>query len=80
MLVSNIDYDPFTGRIAVGRINRGFVQTNMPITISREGMNSYNSRVSKLFSYKDLEKQVIEEAGAGEIVAISGVEKINIKM
>ena len=78
MLVSNIDYDTFTGRIAVGRINRGMVKTNMPITISREGMDSYNSRVSKLFSYKDLEKQVIEEAGAGEIVAISGVEKINI--
>ena len=78
MLVSNIDYDTFTGRIAVGRINRGFVSTNMPITISREGMNSYNSRVSKLFSYKDLEKQVIDKAGAGEIVAISGVEKINI--
>ncbi len=78
MLVSNIDYDTFTGRIAVGRINRGTVKTNMPITISREGMNSYNSRVSKLYSYKDLEKQVIDEASAGEIVAISGVEKINI--
>ncbi len=78
MLVSNIDYDTFTGRIAVGRINRGYVSTNMPITISREGMNPYNSRVSKLFSYKDLEKAVIDEACAGEIVAISGVEKINI--
>ncbi len=78
MLVSNIDYDTFTGRIAVGRINRGSVKTNMPITVSREGMTPYNSRVSKLYSYKDLEKQVIDEAGAGEIVAISGVEKINI--
>ncbi len=78
MLVSNIDYDTFTGRIAVGRINRGFVKNNMPITISREGMNPYNARVSKLFCYKDLEKQVIDEASAGEIVAISGIEKINI--
>ncbi len=78
MLVSNIDYDTFTGRIAVGRINRGFVKTNMPITISRDSITPYNSRVSKLFSYKDLEKQVVDEAGAGEIVAISGVEKINI--
>ncbi len=78
MLVSNIDYDTFTGRIAVGRINRGIVKTNMPITISREGENPYNSRVSKLFCYKDLTKEVIDEAGAGEIVAISGVEKINI--
>lgn len=78
MLVSNIDYDTFTGRIAVGRINRGCVKTNMPITISRDGMNSYNARVSKLFCYKDLSKEVIDEAGAGEIVAISGIEKINI--
>ena len=78
MLVSNIDYDTFTGRIAVGRINRGIVKTNMPITISREGETPYNSRVSKLFCYKDLNKEVIDEAGAGEIVAISGVEKINI--
>ncbi|MBR1970277.1 MAG: translational GTPase TypA [Clostridia bacterium] len=78
MLVSNIDYDTFTGRIAVGRINRGVVKTNMPITVSREGENSYNSRVSKLFCYKDLSKEVIDEAGAGEIVAISGIEKINI--
>ena len=78
MLVSNIDYDTFTGRIAVGRINRGCVKTNMPITISRDAMNSYNARVSKLFCYKDLSKEVIDEAGAGEIVAISGIEKINI--
>lgn len=78
MLVSNIDYDTFTGRIAVGRINRGVVKTNMPVTVSREGENSYNSRVSKLFCYKDLNKEVIDEAGAGEIVAISGIEKINI--
>lgn len=78
MLVSNIDYDTFTGRIAVGRINRGVVKTNMPITINREGMESYNARATKLYCYKDLSKEAINEAGAGEIVAISGIEKINI--
>lgn len=78
MLVSNIDYDTFTGRIAVGRINRGIVKTNMPITVCRDGENSYNAHVSKLFCYTNLNKQPISEAGAGEIVAISGIEKINI--
>lgn len=78
MLVSNIDYDTFTGRIAVGRINRGIVKTNMPITVCRDGENSYNAHVSKLYCYTNLNKQPISEAGAGEIVAISGIEKINI--
>ncbi len=78
MLVSNIDYDSFTGRIAVGRIDRGVVRTNMPITICREGITPYNSRVSKLHCFTDLSRETITEAGAGEIVAISGVDKINI--
>ena len=78
MLVSNIDYDPFTGRIAVGRINRGVVKTNMPVTVCREGENSYNARATKILTYKDVKKETVDEAGAGEIVAISGIEKINI--
>ena len=78
MLVSNIDYDNFTGRIAVGRINRGTVKTNMPITICREGEKSYNARATKILTYKDVKKEAVEEAGAGEIVAISGIENINI--
>ncbi len=78
MLVSNIDYDRFTGRIAVGRINRGIVKTNMPVTVCREGENPYNARATKLLTYKDIKKETVDEAGAGEIVAISGIEKINI--
>ncbi len=78
MLVSNIDYDAFTGRIAVGRINRGVVKTNMPITVCREGEKPYTARATKILTYKDVKKEVVDEAGAGEIVAISGIEKINI--
>ncbi|MBR5536131.1 MAG: GTP-binding protein, partial [Clostridia bacterium] len=74
MLVSNIDYDPFTGRIAVGRINRGVVKTNMPVTVCKEGEASYNARATKILTYKDVKKEAVEEAGAGEIVAISGIE------
>ncbi len=78
MLVSNIDYDQFTGRIAVGRINRGVVKTNMPITVCKEGETPYNARATKLLIYKDVKKEPADEAGAGEIVAISGIDKINI--
>lgn len=78
MLVSNIDYDAFTGRIAIGRIDRGIVKTNMPITVCRDGITPYNARVSKLYCYTNLNRETIDEACAGEIVAISGVEKINI--
>ncbi len=78
MLVSNIDYDSFTGRIAVGRIDRGVIKTNMPITVCRDNISPYNGRVSKLYCYTNLNRETIDEAGAGEIVAISGLEKINI--
>ncbi|MDO4562507.1 MAG: translational GTPase TypA [Clostridia bacterium] len=78
MLVSNIDYDEYTGRIAVGRIARGSVQLNMPISICRGSEKHYHAKVSRLYNYNGLHRDVIEEASAGEIVAISGVEKINI--
>ncbi|MCH5188131.1 MAG: translational GTPase TypA [Oscillospiraceae bacterium] len=78
MLVSNIDYDNFTGRIAIGKIDRGIVKTNMPITVCRENMPPYNARVSKLHCFTNLSRETIAEAGAGEIVAISGIDKINI--
>ena len=78
MLVSNIDYDNFTGRIAIGKIDRGIVKTNMPITVCRENMAPYNARVSKLHCFTNLSRETITEAGAGEIVAISGIDKINI--
>jgi GTP-binding protein len=78
MLVSNIDYDQFTGRIAVGRINRGVIKTNMPVTVCREGEKEYSARATKLLTYTDVKKVAVDEAGAGEIVAISGIEKINI--
>lgn len=78
MLVSNIDYDNFTGRIAVGRINRGIIKTNMQLTVCNENGTEYVSKASKLYCYSNLNKEAVPEAGAGEIVAISGIEKINI--
>ena len=77
MLVSNIDYDDYTGRIAVGRIERGSVKLNMSVAVCRDGKTT-NAKISKIFLYDGLKKTVTDEAGCGEIAAISGITDINI--
>jgi len=77
MLVSNIEYDDYVGRIAIGRIERGYLELNMPITICKTDKNE-NARVTKLYTYEGLKRIEVEKAGAGDIVALSGVANINI--
>ncbi len=78
MLVSNIDYDDYTGRIAVGKIQRGSVKTGMSLSICKADGKIARGKVTKLYSFEGLGKTVIEEAGAGDVVAISGITDINI--
>ena len=77
MLVSNIDYDEYTGRIAVGKIQRGKIKTGMSLVVCKDGKNVHGKAV-KLFTYDGLVKKVVDEAGAGDVVAISGIADINI--
>ena len=77
MLVSNIEYDDYVGRIAIGRIERGTLKLNMPIAICKADKTE-NARVTKLYTYEGLKRIEVEEAGAGDIVALSGVTDINI--
>ena len=77
MLVSNIDYDEYLGRIAVGRIERGIVKLGMPVVVCKEEKN-INGKIAKLFTYMGLKKVETEEISAGDIVAISGISDINI--
>ena len=78
LLVSNIDYDPYTGRIAVGRIDRGKVQMGMNAVICRKDGTGTNIKLSSLYAFEDLRRVPIEDAGVGEIVAVSGIKDINI--
>ncbi len=78
MLVSNIDYDDYTGRIAVGKIQRGKITTNMPLSICRADGSVSRSKATKLYMFEGLSKAVVDEAGAGDVVAISGITDINI--
>lgn len=78
MLVSNIDYDEYTGRIAVGKIERGSIQVNMPIAVCREDGSVTRAKATKLYTFEGLDKAPAESVGAGDVVAISGIADINI--
>ena len=78
MLVSNIDYDDYTGRIAVGKIQRGKITTNMSLAICRSDGKTGHGKATKLYTFDGLSKSVADEVGAGDVVAISGITDINI--
>ena len=77
MLVSNIDYDEYLGRIAVGRVERGVVKANSTIAVCRKEKTD-NAKIAKLFTYMGLKRVEVEEVGAGDMVALSGIPDINI--
>ena len=78
MLVSNIDYDDYIGRISIGRVERGAIDLNMPVAICKSEDKVLNARVAKLYVYDGLKRVEVEHADAGDIVALSGVADINI--
>lgn len=77
MLVSNIDYDDYVGRIAIGRVERGIIEVGQAVAICKED-KTLNSRVTKLNTYEGLKRVEVEKAEAGDIIALSGVNEINI--
>ncbi len=77
MLVSNIDYDDYLGRIAIGRIERGKTKNGMPVVVCKQDKN-VQGKIAKLFTYMGLKRTEVEEVEAGDIVAISGIADIGI--
>jgi len=79
LLVSNIDSDPYIGRIAVGRIERGTVKQGENVSIATYGEEGKRSaRIVKLLRFHDLGREEISEASVGEIVCVAGIPDINI--
>ncbi|HUY41005.1 MAG TPA: translational GTPase TypA [Candidatus Dormibacteraeota bacterium] len=79
LLISAIDHNQYVGRIGVGRIFRGFSRVNMPIAkVARDGAVTTGLRLTKLLTFQGLERLEVDEASAGDIVCISGIEDLNI--
>lgn len=78
MQVSSLDYNTYTGVIGIGRIQRGTVKPNMPLTIvSREGVER-RGRMLQVYGFHGLERVEVPEARAGDIIAFAGIEKLEI--
>ncbi|MDP4132438.1 MAG: translational GTPase TypA [Bacillota bacterium] len=78
MIVSNIDFDDYTGRIAVGTIERGTITTNSQVAVCTKEGNVKNAKIAALYTYEGLKRVSTLEASAGEVVAMSGITDINI--
>ena len=78
MQVITLDYNSYIGVIGIGRIKRGKVKTNTPVTIIDSDGNQRNGRVLQVFHLLGLERTEVPEAYAGDIVAITGIEGLNI--
>lgn len=78
LLVSNIDYDEYVGRIAIGRVERGTVKLNQQAIICKKEGDILNARITKLYCYEGLKRIDTAEAKIGDIVAVSGVGDVTI--
>jgi GTP-binding protein len=78
ILVTNIDYNDYVGRLAIGRVFSGRVASGLTVALAGSGEKISRSRVSSLFVFRGLEKINADEAFAGDIVAIAGIEDANI--
>ena len=78
MLVSNIDYDDYVGRIAVGRVERGIIKVGMPVAICGKEDKITQGRIAKVYTHVGLNKVEVEEGKAGDIIELAGLPDINI--
>jgi len=77
-LVSNIDFDPFKGKMGIARITNGSVKAGQPIALAHPDKDKTTGRVNELFVFDNLGKKEVEEASAGEIIMFSGVDGVEI--
>jgi GTP-binding protein len=79
MLVSSIDWNDYVGRIAIGRVEQGTIKVGQEIALlNRKGEQKEKARATKLFTFNGLQREQVEEAGAGDIFAMAGYEKVDI--
>lgn len=78
MQPATLKYDNFLGRIAIGRVYEGVLKPNQSVTVIKTDGTKYTGKVTKLFAFEGMERYEIEEAVAGDMVAIAGLPEIYV--
>jgi GTP-binding protein len=78
LLVANLDYNEYVGRLAIGRIFSGGIKVGDTVAIVRHDGSTAKTRVSQLYAFEGLKRAPIEQASFGEIVALAGIDEIEI--
>ena len=79
MLITSLEYSPYVGRIAVGKVTRGSLRTGQNVTLAkRDGVTMQKTRIRDLMVFEGLGKKKVEEVACGEICALVGIEGFEI--
>ncbi|MFN4298343.1 MAG: translational GTPase TypA [Thermaurantimonas sp.] len=78
MLVTSLDYSSYTGRIAIGRLQRGKLTPNTPVSLIKRDGTVLKSKVKEVFVFEGFQRAKVESVDAGEIVAVTGIEGFEI--
>jgi GTP-binding protein len=78
MQISSLDHSSYVGTIGIGRVSRGSVKNNMPITVIDAKGSKRNAKVLQILGYMGLERVEAEEALAGDLICVTGIDPLNI--
>jgi len=78
MLISTLDYSPYLGQLAIGRIDRGDINVGAQVTLHTMDNAPVTAKVTRLFTFEHLQRVEVEHADSGEIVALAGLEQVQI--
>ncbi len=78
MLITSLDYSPYTGRMAIGKLHRGELKSNMPVSLVKRDGSIQKGRIKELYIFEGMGKRKVELVQSGDICAINGIEEFDI--
>ena len=78
MVVNNLDYDDFVGRLVIGRVHSGAIRPGQTVTVLREDGTAAPARVHTIYGFEGLRRKELMEARAGEVVVLAGIDEVAI--